>query len=551
VVKENGSIPAKPAPEGEEKLPKAKHAHSKGTQIVCTLGPATRTVDTILPLLQKGMNVARLNFSHGSYEYHAESLLALRQACEVGGRLCGVMLDTRGPEVRTGKLRNGQPVTYQIGQTITITGDYSVVGDQDTIAISYPQLCETVEIGSRILMADGTFLLEVTAIDYAARTVKCQALNTAKVGELKNCNLPGAIVDLPVLTDKDRRDLLWGIENSVDFIAVSFVRTARDVATVRSFLDANGGRWIKIIAKIENQQGLDNVQSIIETADGVMVARGDLGMELKVEHMFAAQKQIIAQCNRAGKPVITATQMLESMCWSPRPTRAEATDVANAVLDGTDAVMLSGETAKGNFAGEAVRIMASICEEAEKCSTPTQPELSGGVRPTRLPPGPLSGHVPAPEPHRTHGEPLSVIEALSSSAAFLAGVLGVKCIVVLAANGKAARLIAKYRPNVPVVVGVVPRRRRDSVGFKDRYTSGHTVARQLLLTRGLVPVVIPPLSDPKQLDGDEEEAGAAKRLLHETIKYARDLGLIQSGEQVVTMYNVELKGAVIRVVPCP
>jgi len=484
------------------------------------------------------MNVARLNFSHGTHEYHAESLLALRTACEQGEHMCGVMLDTKGPEVRTGKLKDGVPVTYKGGQMVTVTADYSVVGDQSTIALSYPGLCDSVHKGSRILMADGTFMLEVESVDHASQSVQCRVLNTATLGEQKNCNLPGAIVDLPILTEKDRKDLLWGIENNVDFLAVSFVRTVGDVQTVRDFLDNNGGTYIKIIAKIENQQGMTELDNIIKATDGVMIARGDLGMELRVEHMFAAQKQIIRKCNLAGKPVITATQMLESMCWSPRPTRAEATDVANAVLDGTDAVMLSGETAAGRFPCEAVRIMASICEEAEKTSSIYNETETGGVygprttRHTRM----LYGSAKR-----------SIIEALASSAVFLASTLRARCIVVLAANGKAARLIAKYRPNVPVLVGVVPRKDRTSIGFEDRYTSGNTVARQLLLTRGLVPVV---LTRPTVVLG-EESASAAKRALEETMVFARDKGLLKSGELVVTMYNVEHKGAAIRVMPCP
>ena len=270
--------------------------------------------------------------------------------------MCAVMLDTKGPEIRTGFLENEAPITLTAGEEVTITTDYETKGKPGLIAMSYKKLAQDVKPGSQILCADGSIVLEVVSTDPAAGTVRARCMNNAVLGERKNVNLPGVVVDLPTLTDKDEIDLKeWGVPNQIDFVAASFVRKGADVAYIRKVLGP-AGAGIKIISKVENQEGLQNFDAILDASDSIMVARGDLGMEIPTEKIFLAQKMMIQKCNMVGKPVITATQMLESMCKNPRPTRAEATDVANAVLDGTDCVMLSGETAAGAFPVQAVQV---------------------------------------------------------------------------------------------------------------------------------------------------------------------------------------------------
>lgn len=526
------------------------------THIVCTLGPSSRTVSQLLALLNAGMSVARFNFSHGSHEYHQETLENLREACQISEKVCAVLLDTKGPEIRTGLLVDGKPVQLTKGHPLTLTTDYSVLGTQDRIACSYPHLARDVKPGGRILMADGAVLLEVVSISQEKGEVHCVCLNDAKLGEKKNMNLPGVVVDLPTLTDKDVDDLLhWGVKNSVDFIAASFVRKASDVRTIRKLLAsapappeahtngaaANGkdgaDAWgfsppsgIRIISKVENQEGLANFDEILAESDGIMVARGDLGMEIPLTKMFWVQKSMIRKCNIAGKPVVTATQMLDSMITNPRPTRAEATDVANAVLDGTDCVMLSGETAAGSYPVDAVTMMAGICAEAEAC-VDTSAVCQSMLNETIL---------------NNRSGPLSTIESLASSAVLTAAKVQAACIIVLAANGSAARLIAKYRPSQPIVVGVVPRERRAIIGFQEKFLTGHAVARQCLLTRGLLPVLVSAKSEEER-----DSASAAKECVNEAIEFARAKGLAKSGDPIVTMYNVEKQCAVIRIVTCP
>jgi pyruvate kinase len=467
--------------------------------------------------------------------------------------VCAVLLDTKGPEIRTGMLVDGKAVELVKGAKLTLTTDYGHLGTASRVAVSYKHLARDVKAGGKILMADGAVLLEVVRADTVKGEVECTCLNTAKLGERKNVNLPGVVVDLPTLTEKDEDDLVnWGVKNSVDFIAASFVRKGSDVRAIRAVLAAaaqssaapggaadassEGDVWgsspptgIRIVAKVENQEGLANFDDILHEADGIMVARGDLGMEIPLEKMFWVQKSMIRKCNLVGKPVVTATQMLDSMITNPRPTRAEATDVANAVLDGTDCVMLSGETAAGAYAVEAVEIMAGICEEAEAC-------VDNFALCQNMLNATLLGRA---------AEPMTTIESLASSAVLTAAKVQAACIVVLAANGSAARLIAKYRPSQPVVVGVVPRARRGTIGFSETTMTGHAVARQCLLTRGLVPVLVSSKNDEK------DAAVAAKQCVNEAIDFARANGLVKPGQPVVTMYNVERQCAVIRVVVCP
>merc|ERR1719454_2292757 len=333
-------------------------------KIICTMGPSCWSVENLCKLIDGGMNVARLNFSHGDHEAHGACVDRIREADKLRPKKpVSLLLDTKGPEIRTGFFAAGGKVDLKKGQDLKLVVDYSFKGDSSCFAVTYEKLPTAVKPGNQILMADGSLVLKVKTC--GADHVITEVLNDCSIGERKNCNLPGVKVDLPVLQDKDKNDLVsFGIPNGVHFVAASFVQSAADVKLIREVL-GEAGKDIKIIPKIENQEGLHNFDEIVEAADGIMVARGDLGMEIPPEKVFLAQKVMTAKCNLMGKPVITATQMLESMGKAPRPTRAEAGDVANAVLDGTDCVMLSGETAGGDFPVEAVTIMRRIVEEAE------------------------------------------------------------------------------------------------------------------------------------------------------------------------------------------
>ncbi|KAJ6349689.1 hypothetical protein OIU78_005993 [Salix suchowensis] len=387
-------------------------------------------------LLRAGMNVARFNFSHGTHEYHQETLNNLRIAMQNTNILAAVMLDTKGPEIRTGFLKDGNPIQLKEGQEITITTDYSIKGDTDMISMSYKKLPLDVKPSNTILCADGTITLTVLSCDPQAGTVRCRCENTAMLGERKNVNLPGVVVDLPTLTEKDKEDIL---------------------------VLGPHAKHIQLMSKVENQEGVINFDEILRETDSFMVARGDLGMEIPVEKIFLAQKMMIYKCNLVGKPVVTATQMLESMIKSPRPTRAEATDVANAVLDGTDCVMLSGESAAGAYPELAVKTMRRICIEAES-SLDYAAIFKEMIRSTPL--------------------PMSPLESLASSAVRTANKARAKLIVVLTRGGTTAKLVAKYRPAVPILSVVVPVLTTDSF---DWTCSDETPARHSLIYRGFDP----------------------------------------------------------------
>jgi pyruvate kinase len=365
------------------------------------------------------------------------------------------MLDTKGPEIRTGFFAEGvgDKIDLVQGQDLKLTTDYSFKGDSTCIAVTYDRLPTSVKVGNTILMADGSLSLKVKEIgdDF----VMTEVLNSVKLGERKNCNLPGVKVDLPVLQEKDINDLVnFGIPQGVDFVAASFVQCAEDVKMIRKTLGLRG-RSIKIISKIENEEGLKNFDEICEESDAIMVARGDLGMEIPPENVFLAQKMMIARCNMRGKPVITATQMLESMCALPRPTRAEAGDVANSVLDGTDCVMLSGETAAGKFPLEAVTIMRRICEEAESVLDYNSLYLN-----TRI--GVLAEF-----------KTISAVESVCSSAVKSTVDANCPLIIVLTETGHTALMIAKYRPKATILA----------------ISASETSVRQLLCVRGVVPML--------------------------------------------------------------
>ncbi|CAM9687206.1 unnamed protein product [Chrysoparadoxa australica] len=402
------------------------------TKIICTLGPACWDVETLGKLVDAGMNVARFNFSHGDHEAHGACLQRLRQALATRrGKHVAVLLDTKGPEIRSGFFEGGGKVQLIKGQDLELTTDYEFLGNKDKIACSYAALPTSVKPGSKILCADGS--LTLTVKECKETSVICEVMNNCALGERKNMNLPGCVVDLPTLTEKDIDDIVnFGVVNGVDYIAASFVRKAEDIDLIRKTLGEEG-KHIKIIAKIENQEGINNYDEILQKTDAIMVARGDMGMEIPPEKVFLAQKYMIRRANIRGKPVVTATQMLESMIQNPRPTRAECSDVANAVLDGADCVMLSGETANGDYPIAAVEIMGRCCCEAE--NSLNYDSITEAMRNTVI--HDLGQMDPA--------------ESVGSSAVKTAIDTGAKMIVVLTETGNSARLIAKYRPQMPII----------------------------------------------------------------------------------------------------
>ncbi|XP_047321460.1 pyruvate kinase, cytosolic isozyme [Impatiens glandulifera] len=477
------------------------------TKIVCTLGPSSRSVPMLEKLLRAGMNVARFNFSHGSHEYQQETLNNLRLAMHNTNILCAVMLDTKGPEIRTGFLKDAKPVQLKEGQEITITTDYDIKGDDTIISMSYKKLALDLKPGNIILCADGTITFSVLSCDPSSGTVKCRCQNSALLGERKNVNLPGVVVDLPTLTEKDKEDILeWGVPNNIDIIALSFVRKGSDLVNVRKVLGSHAKK-IQLMSKVENQEGVINFDEILRETDSFMVARGDLGMEIPVEKIFLAQKLMIYKCNLAGKPVVTATQMLESMIKSPRPTRAEATDVANAVLDGTDCVMLSGESAAGSYPELAVKVMSKICIEAESS---------------------LDYNLIFKEMINLTPLPMSPLESLASSAVRTANKARAKLIVVLTRGGTTAKLVAKYRPAVPILSVVVPVLTTDTF---DWTCSDETPAKHSLIYRGLIPILAE--GSAKATDAESTEV-----ILEAALRSATKRGLCDVGDAVVALHRI-------------
>ncbi|XP_010923031.1 pyruvate kinase, cytosolic isozyme-like [Elaeis guineensis] len=477
------------------------------TKIVCTLGPASRSVPMLERLLRAGMNVARFNFSHGSHEYHQETLGNLRVAMENTGILCAVMLDTKGPEIRTGFLKDGKPIHLAKGQEITITTDYSVKGDENMISMSYKKLAEDLKPGSVILCADGTITLTVLSCDKELGLIRCRCENSAALSERKNVNLPGVIVDLPTLTEKDKEDILmWGVPNKIDIIALSFARKGSDLVEVRKLLGEHA-KTIMLMSKVENQEGVANFDDILANSDAFMVARGDLGMEIPIEKIFYAQKVMIFKCNMQGKPVVTATQMLESMIKSPRPTRAEATDVANAVLDGTDCVMLSGETAAGAYPELAVQTMAKICLEAESF---------------------LDYEAVFKQTLAAAPVPMCPLESLASSAVQTANSAKAALILVLTRGGSTAKLVAKYRPPMPILSVVVPEIKTDSF---DWFCSDEAPARHSLIFRGLIPLLSAGTAKASHSESTEQA-------LEFAMQHAKAVGLCKPGDSIVALHRV-------------
>ncbi len=397
------------------------------TKIVCTIGPASESPETLEKLIEAGMNVARLNFSHGTHEEHEVRINLIREVAEKLGKPVGILLDTKGPEIRTHNMQNGE-LHLTTGQVIDISMT-EVEGTEASFSVTYNRLIEDVEQNSIILLDDGLIQLRVLATDTEKGLIHTIVENAGVLKKIKKgVNVPGVSVQLPGITEKDAQDILFGIKQGVDFIAASFVRRAKDVLEIRELLEQNGGSHIQIIPKIENQEGVDNIDEIILVSDGLMVARGDLGVEIPAEEVPLVQKKLILKCNQVGKPVITATQMLDSMQRNPRPTRAEASDVANAIIDGTDAIMLSGETAAGLYPVESVQTMNKIAERTEH-----------------------SLDYKAIVSTRSREKEANMTEAISQAVAYTSINLGVKAVLAPTESGNTARMIAKYRPGVPIV----------------------------------------------------------------------------------------------------
>ena len=333
------------------------------TNIIGTIGPASESEEMFTKLVEAGLNVARINFSHGGYEENAEKIATIKRVREKLNKPVALLLDTKGPEIRTGKLESGdEKVTIEEGQEFTFIHD-DIIGNNTKTTVTYKDLYKDVKPGAKILVDDGAIEFEVISVE--GKDIKCKALNTAKLGSRKTMNVPGLKLNLPALAPKDIEDITNGVKAGFDFIAASFVRRASDVQAIRELLNKNGGEHVKIISKIESQEGIDNFEEILELSDGIMVARGDMGVEIPMEQVPIVQKHFIKRCNQVGKPVVTATQMLESMTSSPRPTRAEVSDVANAVYDVTSCIMLSGECAMGKYPVECVKTMVKISKAIE------------------------------------------------------------------------------------------------------------------------------------------------------------------------------------------
>lgn len=397
----------------------------KKTKIVCTIGPASESVDMLVNLINAGMNVCRLNFSHGDYEEHGARIKNIREAVKITGKRVAILLDTKGPEIRTNDLENGA-ITMKIGDSVRISMT-EVLGTNEKFSITYPELINDVNVGSHILLDDGLIDLEVTDIDRDANEIVTVVKNEGVLKNKKGVNVPGVSVNLPGITEKDANDIRFGIGQGIDFIAASFVRRASDVLEITKILEEENATHIQIIPKIENQEGIDNIDEILKVSDGLMVARGDMGVEIPTEDVPVVQKALIKKCNALGKPVITATQMLDSMQRNPRPTRAEANDVANAIYDGTDAVMLSGETAAGDYPLEAVQTMARIAVRTEETLV-NQDSFALKLY-----------------------SKTDMTEAIGQSVGHTARNLGIQTIVAATESGHTARMISKYRPKAHIV----------------------------------------------------------------------------------------------------
>lgn len=452
------------------------------TKIVCTLGPASDNEEILRNMMLGGMNVARMNFSHGTHEQHKKRADLFKKVRAEVNLPIPLLLDTKGPEIRTGNFKEGQATLKENNEFVLVNKD--ITGDETKCTITYKELYRDVSRGSRILINDG--LVELEVIEIKNKDIFCIVKNGGVIGDHKGINVPGADIRLPALTSQDIEDIKFGIQNDFDIIAASFVRKAADVVEIRKILEKNGGSDILVIAKIENREGIRNFDEILKVSDGIMVARGDLGVEIPVEEVPIVQKNIIEKCYKNGKPVITATQMLDSMIRNPRPTRAEASDVANAIFDGTSGVMLSGETAAGKYPLETIEVMARIAEKAESATdywkrfTTQQTELN-----------------------------TSVTNAISHATCTTALDLKAAAIITVTQSGHTARMISRFRPACPIIATTVNPR----------------VQRQLSLSWGVLPYLV-------------GEAKTTDEMFDTGIEKALESGLVKNGELAVITAGV-------------
>ncbi|MGX7351564.1 pyruvate kinase [Enterococcus canis] len=455
----------------------------KKTKIVCTIGPASESLDMLVNLINAGMNVCRLNFSHGDYEEHGNRIKNIREAVKITGKRVAILLDTKGPEIRTNDMENGA-IELKIGDVVRIAMT-EVLGTKEKFSITYPELINDVNVGSHILLDDGLIDLEVIDIDREANEIVTKVQNEGVLKNKKGVNVPGVAVKLPGITEKDANDIRFGISQGIDFIAASFVRRATDVLEITKILEDENATHIQIIPKIENQEGIDNIDEILKVSDGLMVARGDMGVEIPTEDVPVVQKELIKKCNALGKPVITATQMLDSMQRNPRPTRAEANDVANAIYDGTDAVMLSGETAAGDYPLEAVQTMARIAVRTEEALV-NQDSFALKLY-----------------------SKTDMTEAIGQSVGHTARNLGIQTIVAATESGHTARMISKYRPKAHIV----------AITFSEQK------ARSLALSWGVYPTVA-------------EKPGSTDEMFNLASHVSQNEGYAQEGDLIIITAGV-------------
>lgn len=446
------------------------------TKVICTIGPACEDIRVLCDMCCAGMDVARLNFSHGSHEEHQKKIELIKEVREKLELPIPIMLDTKGPEYRIKTFKNGS-IRLEAGDEFTFTTE-EVVGDESIVAVNYKQLMENLEVGDTILVNNGLVIFEVIGLD--EKRAKCKVVAGGELSNRKSMNFPGKVMKHEFLSEQDKEDLLFGIKNEVDFVAASFVSKKQDIADMRKFLDDNGGSDIDIIAKIENRAGVENIEEICEIADGIMIARGDLGVEIPAMEVPSVQKLLISKCRMLGKRVITATEMLESMIHNPRPTRAELSDVANAVYDGTSAVMLSGETASGKYPVAAVRNMVETIEFTEK-NIPYDKKFCS-----------------------TEFTIKSNLDAVSHSTCAMAIDVNAKCIVVNSLTGHTARMVSRFR--CPV----------DIIGM----TTSQKGWRKLNLSWGVTPVLC------EKLDSMEE-------MFKNDMKKAKEVFCLEDGDNVV------------------
>lgn len=456
------------------------------TKIICTLGPAVDSDERITQIINAGMDCARLNFSHGTHEEQEVRLNRVRRIAGELNRHIPILLDTKGPEIRLKDFENGS-VVVEKGSLFTFDTDKETPGTRERIGLTYDKLAKNVEVGTRILVDDGKIDLKVTAIK--GSKVICKVVTGGKLSNHKSINIPNVEIPMPYLNDVDKSDLLFGIEHNVEYIAASFVRCADDLKKLRKFLKDNGGQDIKVISKIENGQGINNFDEILELSDGIMVARGDMGVEINFEKIPAIQKMMIEKCNRQGKIVVTATQMLESMTENPRPTRAEVSDVANAIYDGTTVIMLSGESAAGRHPVEAVRTMANIAVNAENTINYYEKYVDNSA----------------------DMEP-NLKNAICASAYNAAKYLDAKAIVVLTRSGATANILSHFHPECPVIAATISERGRN----------------QLNLVWGITPIAA-------------ENLDSADKFVEYAVSKAVESRLVKRGDNIVVILASDLE----------